>query len=153
MKTIVKSALVLALLSLAGSPAFAAGGGGGSGNDSRLTPYQKLIDAQKYRQAIDGLEKALAKSPEDADLLNLAAFSHRKLEHFDTALEYYTKALEIEPEHRGANEYLGELYLRLGKLDKAEERLAVLDDACFFGCEEFDELKEAIEAYRQQHPS
>ena len=151
MQIIVKTLLALALLAVAGSPALAAGGGGG--RDSRLTSFQKLIDEQKYQQAIDELGKALAKSPEDADLLNLVAFSHRKLERFDTALEYYMKALEIEPKHRGANEYLGELYLRLGKLDKAEERLGVLDDACFFGCEEFDELKEAIEAYRRQNPS
>ncbi|MGD2170535.1 MAG: tetratricopeptide repeat protein [Gammaproteobacteria bacterium] len=151
MQIIARTVLALALLTVAVSPVLAAGGGGG--NNSRLTPFQKLIDEQKYQQAIDELDKALAKSPDDADLLNLAAFSHRKLEQFDTALEYYTKALKIEPEHRGANEYLGELYLRLGKLDKAEERLTVLDDACFFGCEEYDELKQAIEAYRQQHPS
>jgi len=151
MQIIARTVLALALLTVAGSPVLAAGGGGG--NNSRLTPFQKLIDEQNYQQAIDELDKALAKSPDDADLLNLAAFSHRKLEQFDTALEYYKKALEIEPKHRGANEYLGELYLRLGNLDKAEERLGVLDDACFFGCEEFDELKAAIEAFRQQNPS
>ena len=151
MQIIVKSVLALALLTVASAPVLA--DGGGASRDSRLTPYQKLIDEQKYQQAIDELDEALAKSPKDADLLNLAAFSHRKLEQFDTALEYYTKALEIEPGHRGANEYLGELYLRLGKLDKAEERLSVLDDACFFGCEEYDDLKEAIETYRQQPPS
>ena len=151
MQIITNILLALALFAVAGSTALADGGGGG--RDSRLAPFQKLIDEQNYQQAIDELGKVLAKSPEDADLLNLVAFSHRKLEHFDTALEYYLKALRIEPKHRGANEYLGELYLRLGKLDKAEERLAVLDDACFFGCEEFDELKEAIEAYRRQHPS
>jgi hypothetical protein len=61
--------------------------------------------------------------------------------------------LQIDPQHRGANEYLGELYLQIGQLDKAEERLEVLDKECFFGCEEFDELKEAIADYRKQNPS
>ncbi len=66
------------------------------------------------------------------------------------ALAHYGRALELEPEHRGANEYLGELYLDLGQLAKAEERLQVLDKACFFGCEEYSELKAKIEAYMAQ---
>ena len=66
---------------------------------------------------------------------------------------FYTKALEIKPRHLGANEYLGELYLEQGELEKAEERLAVLDKACFFGCDEFDDLERAIEEYRKQNPS
>jgi tetratricopeptide (TPR) repeat protein len=86
-------------------------------------------------------------------MLNLLAYSQRKLQRFDAALVNYQKALDIEPEHRGANEYLGELYLQLGQLDKAQERLQVLDDACYFGCDEFDELEEAIEVYRSQNSS
>ncbi len=116
-------------------------------------PIYKLIESEEYEKAIEELAGLLRESPEDADLLNLYAFSNRKLERFDVALENYLKALEIEPEHRGANEYLGELYLQLGQLDKAQERLAVLDDACFFGCREYDELEEAIDEYRRQNPS
>lgn len=103
--------------------------------------------------AISELNKELVESPDDADLLNLLAYSQRKLMRFDEAMVNYHKALKIEPEHRGANEYLGELYLQLGQLDKALERLKVLDDDCFFGCEEFDELEQAIEAYRRENPS
>jgi len=55
--------------------------------------------------------------------------------------------LAIDPEHRGANEYLGELYLQTNDLAKAKERLNKLDDICYFGCEEFDDLKSAIAAY------
>jgi len=152
MKLIAKTLPALLLLAVVAAPAFA-DGGGGDGRNSRLKPFQDLITAQKYQQAIAELDKALVKKPGDADLLNLVAYSHRKLEHFDVALEYYQKALQIEPEHRGANEYLGELYLKMGELEKAEQRLAVLDDACFFGCEEYDDLRQAIEEYRRQHPS
>ena len=88
-----------------------------------------LVQEEDYAAAIEGLDAALAEDPEEAE-------------------GYYLRALEQEPEHRGANEYLGELYLETGRLELAEERLAVLDDACFFGCEEYDELKEAIEAYK-----
>jgi Flp pilus assembly protein TadD len=151
MKTLAKTTLFLALLVIVGSPALA--DGGGSYGNSRLAPIQKLIEQQKYQQAIDEIGKALAEKPKDADLLNLFAFSNRKLGRFEIALDYYQQALALEPKHRGANEYLGELYLLLGDLKKAEERLAVLDDACFFGCEEFDELEQAIEDYRRQNPS
>lgn len=123
--------------------------GGDSGGGSRLAPFQKLIKGEKYQQAITEIDEALGDTPDDADLLNLVAYSHRKLGHFEIALENYLKALKIDPEHRGANEYLGELYLQLGQPEKAEERLAVLDKECFFGCEEYDELKQAIEEYRK----
>ena len=143
--------LLLSIMSVTSSPAFA--DAGDSKRDSHLTPFKKLIDDEKYDMAISELEKELVKSPDDADLLNLLAYSQRKLMRFDEALVNYQKALEIEPKHRGANEYLGELYLQLGQLDKALERLKVLDKACFFGCEEFDELEEAIETYRSQNAS
>ena len=129
------------------------GGGGGGGRESPLAPYQTLIDDGDYATAIRELDKALAEDPDDPDLLNLTAYSHRQLERYEIALNYYMKALEIEPDHRGANEYLGELYLHLGQLEKAEERLAVLDKECFFGCREFDKLEQAIEEYRKQNPS
>ena len=107
-----------------------------------------LISQEDYAGAIEQLDLALLKEPENADVLNYLGFSHRKLGNYEEAERYYLRALEIEPEHRGANEYIGELYLETDRPELAEERLQVLDDACFFGCEEYDELKEAIEAYK-----
>lgn len=144
--------LAVSLIIAITAPVFADGNYSGS-RDSRLEPIHRLIEQEQYQQAIDALGKALEEDAKDADLLNLYAFSNRKLGRFDVALDYYTQALEIKPKHRGANEYLGELYLQLGDLGKAEERLAVLDEACFFGCDEFDKLEEAIETYRKQNPS
>ncbi|MCG8419107.1 MAG: tetratricopeptide repeat protein [Proteobacteria bacterium] len=137
-------------------PAFGDGGGGDGGNYKRsykLDPFHKLIEAEQYQKAIDELSEALSERPDDADLLNLYAFSQRKLKRYDEALEHYQKALAIDPDHRGANEYLGELYLQLGDVDKARERLAVLDDECFWGCKEFDKLERAIEEYLRENPS
>ena len=145
--------LLVSSLILGGVTAAFADGNYGGSRDSRLDPIHRLIEQEQYQQAIDALGKALEEDAEDADLLNLYAFSSRKLGRFDTALDYYTRALESEPKHRGANEYLGELYLQLGDLEKAEQRLAVLDKACFFGCDEFDKLEQAIEEYRKQNPS
>jgi Tfp pilus assembly protein PilF len=127
--------------------------GGYTKKDSPLKPFHELIEDEKYQQAITELDKALRDDPDNADMLNLMAYSQRKLKHFDIAMDYYQQALRIDPQHRGANEYLGELYLQLGQPDKAEEQLDVLDKDCFFGCEEFDELEAAIAEYRQQNPS
>lgn len=144
--------LALIISALAAMPVFA-DGGDAANSDSYLSPFQKLIEDRQFQKAITGLEAALADAPDDADLLNLIAYSHRQLERFEIALGFYQKALKIKPKHRGANEYLGELYLQLGQLEKAEQRLKVLDKACFFGCNEYDELKQAIESYRQNNPS
>jgi Flp pilus assembly protein TadD len=140
---------ILALLSLIGlSNPTLADSGNNNDRNSPLAPVQTLIEGEKYQDAIFALQKLLKETPTDADMLNLLAYSQRKLQRFDEALVNYQKALDIEPEHRGANEYLGELYLQLGQMDKAQERLQVLDKACFFGCDEFDELEEAIKNYR-----
>ena len=153
MRIIASIALTFSLALQPVMSALADGGGSSGSRNSRLEPFQRLIEQEKYQQAIDALGQALGKNPDDADLLNLYAFSNRKLQRLEIALEYYSKALEIEPKHRGANEYLGELYLQLGDLEKAEQRLAVLDKACFFGCDEFDEVERAIEEYRKRNPS
>ena len=151
MKKITICLVTLVLAGFGVKPVYADGGDSGSG--SQLAPFKDLIDDSKYHQAITELDQSLRDTPDDADLLNLVAYSHRKLDHFDIALDYYLKALKIDPDHRGANEYLGELYFQLGQLEKAEERLEVLDKDCFFGCEEFDELEQAINDYRKQIPS
>jgi tetratricopeptide (TPR) repeat protein len=62
--------------------------------------------------------------------------------------KYYNEALRINPKHRGALEYSGELYLMTGNLPMAEERLAALDKACFLPCEEHADLKKAVARYK-----
>lgn len=141
----------LCLISLA-NPAFADGGYNKESN-SPLAPVENMIEDEKYQDAIVELQRMLKETPEDADILNLLAYSQRKSQRFDEAMANYQKALGIEPEHRRANEYLGELYLQLDQPDKAQERLQVLDEACFFGCAEFDKLEEAIKVYRSQNSS
>jgi Tfp pilus assembly protein PilF len=140
--------------SSAGGGSSSSGGGGGSSSSSKSTSSKQLytqakakIEAKDYRGAKPMLEKLLAKSPRDADVLNLMGYCSRKLGDPDEALEYYQKALGINPKHIGANEYLGELYLEMKDLPKAEERLKVLTQACN-GCEEQEELEEKIADYK-----
>ena len=109
---------------------------------------KKASASGDYPAAIEFLTKASAADPDSPDSHNLLGFSFRKLGNVEKAFEHYREALRIEPKHRGANEYMGELYLELGDLANAEAHLKVLDKACFFGCKEYTELKEAIKAYK-----
>jgi len=123
-------------------------------DDSPTTPvsdpaFEKAALTVKkgdYKQAIVLLQDIVAKKPNNADAWNYIGFSHRKLGQMDEALKGYKKALAINPDHKGAHEYLGELYVETGRMDKAKHHLAKLDGLCFFGCEEYDDLKAAIKA-------
>jgi Flp pilus assembly protein TadD len=151
MSVLTRSILTLVLcLTLGAGPALAINADGSSDNAQNPDYAQavKLFKAEDYVGAIPLLRKSVAADSRNADAYNLLGFSHRKLGQIDAALAHYGKALTLEPEHRGANEYLGELYLELGDLAKAQERLDVFDDACFFGCEEYRELKAKIKAYK-----
>jgi len=65
----------------------------------------------------------------------------------ELAFKHYGRALQLNPRHRGAHEYLGEAYLMLGNVAKAKEHLAALDRLCFFGCAEYTMLKKAVADY------
>lgn len=152
------AALIAVLLAVAPAPALAFGSSDDSSTAApapgaeELANARKKVKAEKYEDAIPLLEKALKADPKNADALNYLGYSHRKLGRTDEALDYYQQALAINPKHRGANEYLGELYLELKQLNKAEERLAVLSTACN-ACEEYLELKEKVEAFRNGQSS
>jgi tetratricopeptide (TPR) repeat protein len=105
-----------------------------------------LVDEQKFDDALPMLRRLNQENPNDPDVLNLIGFSLRKTGKTDEALDYYTRALALDPTHLGANEYLGELYLETSQPDKAKERLAVLRQACG-DCEEFEDLNAQIDRY------
>ena len=107
----------------------------------------KAVKAGDYKRAIPLLLEVIDTDPTHYDALNYLGFSHRQLGENDISLGFYKKVLAMKPDHLGANEYLGELYLKEGKLNLAKEQLARLDKLCFFGCKEFDDLKAAIEVY------
>ncbi len=144
--------ILAAVLSLGlASAAMAAGSTSSSTKPAKSSDFEQgvaAVKAENYERALVLLQKVVAVETQNADAWNFIGFSHRKLKHFDRALPAYNKALAIDPKHRGANEYLGELYLQMGDLAKAEERLEKLDAICFFGCEEYKDLKAAIEAYK-----
>ena len=139
-----------AFLALAGS-ALAAGSTTGNTESDPLSYAQaeELIEAADYGDALAILEELNREESGNPDVLNLLGYASRKLGRIEDAFDHYLQALAIDPLHPGANEYLGELYLETGDIDRAEERLAELAVACPSGCEERDELAEAIAAYRE----
>ena len=115
-----------------------------------LTEVRSSIKAEKYNQAIQQLQAANEKN--SADWNNLLAYSLRKKQSPDLmgAEKYYQAALKIDPEHRGALEYYGELKLMNNDLPGAEALLARLNKVCTFGCEEYSDLKGAIQKYKSR---
>jgi Flp pilus assembly protein TadD len=108
-----------------------------------LTSVRAKIDAKNYASALEEL-RGLAEDHQQADVYNLMGYTLRKTGDFSTSLTYYTKALELQPDHKGAREYLGELYVETGRMDKAQEQLASLQKLCPSGCEELEDLQKAI---------
>jgi Flp pilus assembly protein TadD len=118
--------------------------------NANIAAGRKAIEAKDYKAAVGYLTKAVQTDPNNADAQSMLGYSYRKLGTFDKSMEHYQKALKIDANHRSAHEYLGELYLDMNQPANAEKQLQALKKACpFFGkCEEYDDLKEAIEKYK-----
>ena len=110
-----------------------------------LTSVRAKLAAKNYAAALQEL-RDLAEDVQQADVYNLLGFALRKSGDFKTSLTYYTKALEMQPNHKAAREYLGELYVETGNIEKAKEQLAALAKLCPGGCEEREDLQKAISA-------
>jgi cytochrome c-type biogenesis protein CcmH/NrfG len=126
-------------------PAHAVDNMSSSSDAPDLTSVRAKIAAKNYAAALAEL-RDLAEDTQQADVYNLMGFTLRKTGDFKTSLTYYTKALELQPDHKAAREYLGELYVETGNLDKAKEQLAALAKLCPNGCEEREDLQKAINA-------
>jgi Flp pilus assembly protein TadD len=140
--------LTVILISIGVQTALGAGGDNNYASAAQKPPgYNEavaLIAAEKYQEAILPLQSAEKTAQNDADIQNLLGFVHRKTGKLDAAGGYYQRALEINPKHKGALEYQGELFLMGGDKDAAEANLAKLDKICWLGCSEYDDLKKAI---------
>jgi len=114
----------------------------------RLSGARALIADNKWAAAIEELRRV--GDGGSADWNNLMGYSHRKarVPDYAAAERFYNEALRIDPQHRGALEYSGELYLMTGDLAKAEARLAALDKACAVPCAEQATLKKAVANFK-----
>jgi Flp pilus assembly protein TadD len=117
-----------------------------------LAAGRKALEAKDFTAAVGHFAKAADAEPKNADAHSLLGYSYRKQGSFDKSLESYQRALKLDPKHRGALEYLGELYLDMNQIDNAEKQLAALKRACpWIGkCEEYEDLKKAVDARKAQ---
>ena len=105
----------------------------------KLEKKDKPEKAKKlYSQAFEKLNEKFKSDQKNPDVLNYMGFTSRKIGKFKEAENYYLKGLDLDPKHNGINEYLGELYVQTNRIEKANERLAVLKNC---KCEEYHELE------------
>ena len=101
-----------------------------------------------YKKAFKLLVKSNKNKPNKADTLNYLGFTSRKLGDFDNGEKYYLQGLAVDPNHRGINEYLGELYVATNRHNLAVERLEVLKGC---NCEEYEQLKAVIAGEKSKY--
>jgi tetratricopeptide (TPR) repeat protein len=155
-KILISSILFISLI----SNSFSAGS---SDTGSKSTLYDKAVNLinvakkmeekgklekakKRYQKAQKFLIKFNKEKPNKADTLNYLGFTTRKLGDFEGGEKYYLQGLDINPKHKGINEYLGELYVATNRIDLAKERLKVLERC---NCEEYGELKKVIEGTKK----
>jgi Flp pilus assembly protein TadD len=112
--------------------------------DADYAAGRKALQARDWATAVARFSKAEVRHPDHADLHTDLGFAHRNLKQYDAAFRHYKRALEIEPRHRGAHEYIGEAYLQVGDTKSAEKHLAALRSICLLGCEELKDLEAAF---------
>ena len=160
-----------ALLAVVTSPAFAqnqAGHDNGTGGSSSLgmpmmngstmdeDPYRvgiRMINHEKYSDAILYLNQALMDRPNNANILAYAGYAYAKLGDFSSSQADLQKALAGDPDHKKAHEFLGELDLMRHDLNSANAQAAELARICSDGCDERDDLNKAIADYQAKNGS
>jgi len=142
------SKLVPALALAALLPVSAMAMGFGSDDEEELTYDMGFQKAQmgSYSEAIEVLTEVVDEEPENADAWNMLGFSYRNVGDVDNAWDAYERALAIDPNHRGAHEYIGEWYLMQGDVASAQAQLAKLETLCPDGCVELDTLAASIDS-------
>src|SRR3982074_2609581 len=117
--------------------------------DPEFAAGKKALVAEDWDGAIAVLKSAALRDPRNADIQNYIGYAYRRLRQMGPAIGHYQQALMLNPRHRSAHEHLGEANLVLGDPVAAEQHLAHLEDICLIGCEEYEDLKRAIAAYRK----
>lgn len=110
---------------------------------------KNALAAEDWNGAIAAFELAALRDPQNADIQNYIGYAYRRLRQLGPAMGHYQQALTLNPRHRSAHEHLGEAYLVLGDAAKAEQMLLALKNLCLIPCQEYDDLKGVIAAYKR----
>ena len=142
-------AAVFGLLSVLATPLFAAGTDDGTADASTTAAAydeaKAMVDSGNFVAALPALLAITAEDAGNADAWNLLGYTHRNLGQMEDSSAAYLKVLTINPDHLGALEYQGELFLQTGQPDLAKANLERLKSLCGT-CEEAEDLEQAITA-------
>lgn len=116
--------------------------------DDDYAAGKRAVERNDWAEAARLFTRAELRHPDHADLQNILGFSFRNLKQYELAFRHYRRAIDLDPRHRGAHEYIGETYLMTGDLAGAQRHLAALKDICLLPCEELRDLERAIAEYR-----
>jgi len=108
------------------------------------------LDKKDWDSAIRLLSSAALRDTRNADIQNYLGYAYRNAGRLDQAFQHYNRALQLNPRHRGAHEYIGEAYLIAKDLPSAEKHLSALETICLIPCEEYEDLKKAVAEYRRR---
>jgi Flp pilus assembly protein TadD len=117
-------------------------------SDEDYAAGKRAVEKKDWTEATRLFQRAEIRHPDHADLQTILGYSYRNLKQYDIAFRHYRRAIELDPRHRGAHEYIGEAYLMTGDLPGAERHLAALKKICLLPCEELKDLERAIAEYR-----
>jgi Flp pilus assembly protein TadD len=118
--------------------------------DPDFVAGKSAIQTKAWQAAITSFSKVVAREPKNADAHNYLGYANRNLGKMDESFKEYNIALKLDPDHKGANEYIGVAYLKVNQPEKAKEHLARLEKICGKRCEEYEDLAKAIAAYQQK---
>jgi tetratricopeptide (TPR) repeat protein len=116
--------------------------------DTDFAAGLKALAGNDWSSAVTALTAAALRDTRNADVQNYLGYAYRRLRQIEQALEHYQLAVMLNPRQRSAHEHLGEAYLVLGELAKAEEHLTALERICLIPCEQYADLRKAIETYK-----
>jgi Flp pilus assembly protein TadD len=117
-------------------------------SDEGYAAGKRAAEKKNWAEAVQLFKRAELRHPDHADLQNILGFSYRNLKQYEFAFKHYRRAIEIDPRHRGAHEYIGEAYLITGDLASAERHRDALKKICLLPCDELKDLERAIAEYR-----
>lgn len=99
----------------------------------------KAVEAENYQKAFDYFWQASRLERDNPNVLNMLAYTQRKLGNFDEAFRYYKMALKLRPNFPQAREYLGEAHIQA-----ALEQIRILKSYGPNAQKEFEDLMESF---------
>jgi Flp pilus assembly protein TadD len=122
---------------------------GAAARDPDYVAGKLALERKDWPGAIKAFGRAGLREPDNADVQNLLGFAWRNTGKYEVAFKHYRRALELDPRHKGAHEYIGETYLKVGDLAGAEKHLAALRRLCPLSCEQLEDLEREVAEFRK----